>query len=43
VSNLDLAAYLGAIGVFVVTAAIAALWPARKALRVDPMRALHYE
>ncbi|HUO30361.1 MAG TPA: FtsX-like permease family protein, partial [Bryobacteraceae bacterium] len=43
ISNLDLAAYLGAIGVFIATAALAALWPARKALRVDPMRALHYE
>jgi predicted permease len=43
ISNLDPMAYLGAIGIFAVTAAVAALWPARRALRVDPMRALRHE
>jgi ABC-type antimicrobial peptide transport system permease subunit len=43
VSNLDPMAYLGAIAVFAVTVALAALLPARRALRVDPMRALRYE
>jgi predicted permease len=43
VGNLDPIAYLGAIGVFAVTVAVAALLPARRALRVDPMRALRYE
>jgi predicted permease len=43
VSNLDPAAYAGAIGVFALTVVGAALWPARRALRVDPMRALRHE
>jgi predicted permease len=43
ISNLDPIAYLAAIGLFVVTVALAALLPARRALRVDPMRALRYE
>jgi ABC-type antimicrobial peptide transport system permease subunit len=43
ISNLDPAAYLAAIGVFAVTVVGAALWPARRALRVDPMRALRHE
>jgi predicted permease len=43
VGNLDPIAYLGAIAVFAVTVAVAALLPARRALRVDPMRALRYE
>jgi predicted permease len=43
IGNLDPMAYLGAIGVFAVTVAGAALWPARRALRVDPMRALRHE
>jgi predicted permease len=43
ISNLDPAAYFGAIGVFAVTVVAAALWPARRALRVDPMRALRHE
>jgi len=43
VSNLDPIAYAAAMGVFVVAVAVAALVPARRALRVDPMRALRYE
>jgi ABC-type lipoprotein release transport system permease subunit len=43
ISNLDPMAYLGAMGVFAVTVALAALWPARRAFRVDPMRALRHE
>jgi hypothetical protein len=43
VSNLDPPAYLAAVGIFVVTVALAALLPARRALRVDPIRALRYE
>jgi ABC-type antimicrobial peptide transport system permease subunit len=40
VSNLDPTAYLAAVTVFVATATLAALWPARRALQVDPLRAL---
>jgi ABC-type antimicrobial peptide transport system permease subunit len=43
ISNLDPMAYVGAVAVFVMCVAVAALLPARRALRVDPMRALHYE
>jgi predicted permease len=43
ISNLDPITYLAAIGLFVVTVAVAALLPARRALRVDPMRALRYD
>jgi predicted permease len=43
VSHLDPVAYLAAIGVFAVTAALAALLPARRALRVDPLHALRCE
>jgi predicted permease len=43
VSNLDPGAYVGAIAVFVVTATIAAVIPAQRALRIDPLRALHHE
>jgi len=43
ISNLDPIAYLSAIGLFVITVALAALLPARRALRVDPMLALRYE
>jgi len=43
ISNLDPIAYLAAIGLFVVTVALAALLPARRALRVDPLRALRHD
>ena len=43
VGNLDPIAYLGALGVFGLAVGLAALLPARRALRVDPLRALHYE
>ncbi len=43
VSNLDPATYAITIAVFVVTVVVAALVPARRALRVDPLRALRYD
>jgi predicted permease len=43
VSNLDPVSYVGAIGFLGGIAVVAALLPARRALRVDPMRALHTE
>ena len=43
VGNLDPIAYLSAMAVFAVNMAVAALLPARRALRVDPMRALRDE
>jgi predicted permease len=43
ISSLDPIAYLAATGLFVATAAVAALWPARRALRVDPIEALRCE
>jgi predicted permease len=43
IGNLDPVAYVGAMAVFAVTVAAAAVLPARRALRVDPMRALRYE
>lgn len=42
-SNFDPGAYVGAIAAFAITAAIAAAVPAQRALRIDPVRALHYE
>src|SRR5258706_1579326 len=39
ISNLDPLAYLAAVAVFVAAVALAALLPARRALRVDPMQA----
>jgi len=38
--SLDPVAYLGAIGIFTATVVLASLFPASRALRVDPMRAL---
>jgi predicted permease len=43
VSNLDPVSYMGAIGFLASIAIAATLLPARRALRVDPMRALHTE
>jgi predicted permease len=43
ISPLDPMAYLTAITIFIATATIAALVPARRALRVDPLHALRYE
>ena len=43
ISHLDPIAYLAAMGVFVATVVVAALLSARRALRVDPLRALRYE
>ncbi len=43
VSNFDLAGYTGAIGVLMAIVAVAALLPARRALRLDIARALHRE
>ena len=43
VSNLDPASYAGAIGFLVCIAIAAALLPARRALRVDPIGVLHTE
>jgi ABC-type antimicrobial peptide transport system permease subunit len=40
ISNLDPIAYLSAIGFFAAITALAALRPARRALRIDPLRAL---
>lgn len=40
VGSLDPVAYLGAIGFFTVTVAVASVFPTLRALRVDPMRAL---
>jgi ABC-type antimicrobial peptide transport system permease subunit len=43
ISNLDPVGYAGGILVLIAIAAAAALLPARRALRVDPMSALHEE
>jgi predicted permease len=43
ISNLDPIGYAGGIGVLIAIATVAALLPARRALRVDPVRALHEE
>jgi ABC-type antimicrobial peptide transport system permease subunit len=43
ISSLDPTAYLAAIAVFLVTIAMAAVLPARKALSIDPLRALRHE
>jgi predicted permease len=43
ISNLDPVTYLVAVVVFVVTVVAAALFPARRALRIDPLGALRHE
>ncbi len=43
ISNLDPLTYLAASGIFIATAALAALWPARQALRIDPIQALRHQ
>lgn len=43
ISNLDPVAYLAALGILTLTVSIAALLPARRALRIDPLVALRYE
>jgi len=43
INNLDPIAYLGAIGIFAATAALAAALTARRALRIDPLRALRHD
>ena len=43
ISSVDPIAYLAAIGVFALLVALAALLPARQALRVNPLRSLRYE
>jgi ABC-type antimicrobial peptide transport system permease subunit len=40
VGSLDPVAYLGAIGLFIATVLLASLFPARRALLVDPISAL---
>jgi hypothetical protein len=43
ISTLDPIAYLAAVGLFGLAVTITALTPARRALRIDPMRALRYD
>jgi predicted permease len=43
VSGLDPLSYLGAIGLLATIASLAAFWPARRALRIDPMQVLRHE
>ena len=43
ISNLDPTTYLAAIAVFLVTVVVAALLPARRALRIDPLSALRHD
>lgn len=43
ISSLDPASYAFAIGVFLITIAGAAILPARKAIRIDPLRALRQD
>ena len=43
ISNLDPLSYASGLGILITIATAAALLPARRALSVDPMRALHYE
>ena len=43
ISNLDPLSYAGAVAVLMLIVAIAALLPARRALRLDLAKILHYE
>jgi predicted permease len=43
ISNLDPVAYLASVLLFLATAAVAAILPARRALKIDPMRALRHD
>ena len=43
VSGLDPLSYIGAIGLLAAITVLAALAPARKALRIDPMQVLRHE
>jgi len=43
ISNFDPATYLAATAVFLVTVTIAAILPARRALRIDPLSTLRHE
>lgn len=43
VSGLDPLSYAGAIGLLAAIAVLSALWPARRALRIDPMEVLRHE
>jgi ABC-type antimicrobial peptide transport system permease subunit len=42
-SGLDVLSYASAMGLLVLIVFVAALWPARRALKVDPVRALRSE
>jgi predicted permease len=43
ISGLDPLSYAGAVGLLAAIAALAALWPARRALQIDPMQVLRHE
>ena len=43
ISHLDPAAYVAAIGLFLMAVIVAVILPARRALRIDPLNALRYE
>jgi len=43
ISNLDPEAYIGAVAIFLAAVLAGSLLPARKALRIDPVRALHHD
>lgn len=43
ISNLDPMTYFAAVAIFLATVTLAALFPARRALSIDPLRALRYD